>query len=180
MSNVDPRCVNCGRCCKKFVVTLNVFDLKLLVSKLNIPSTSYIMVHKYDKSAQEAPFLLNGEYYSMVLKRRGDSCIFYCGSDGCAIYPVRPTACRAYPLTLDENGNLVYTRDVVCIRKWVPTREEEEIMRRLLELYCVRLNEHAVINRKWNARGGKGTFADYMDFVLKELEGYDDFAGVEL
>lgn len=174
LSRASP-CDACdSRCCRAYAVHLTLDDVGRLADGLDVH-----LHHFATASPQQAPsptgFLLEpgGAAHDLLLGHRPPSdpergCIFL--RDGrCAVYPLRPRACRRFPATLD--GDRVIAREgIVCgaapwteAMAWRSWRAELERERRELAV-------HGVAVAAWNERilgagGGPRSLAQFLDHL---------------
>lgn len=106
-------CTRCGDCCRhvREAVLLESFDAYQLAKFLrqSDPSIKYVedVLLRY---ATPEPLTDSGfPIYLLKVWGDDDACVFL-KDNRCSIYPVRPRACRLYPLTLDidKDGQFQY------------------------------------------------------------------------
>jgi uncharacterized protein len=98
-------CLKCANCCKTTSPIFRDVDIKRIAQHLRMPEAKF----------QEF-YLRMDEENDWVLKKA--PCHFLQEDNTCAIYEVRPLACREYPHTDRKNMqqilNLTYTNSLIC------------------------------------------------------------------
>lgn len=78
------RCARCSRCCPRYRIQVNPYEILRLARLLGVSTTGFVRTH-----------LADGPY----LRRRPDgACLFLQKGTGCSVHAARPLVCRLYPL----------------------------------------------------------------------------------
>ena len=78
------RCARCSRCCPRYSIQVNPYEILRLARLLGVSTTEFART-----------YLADGPY----LRRRQDgACPFLQEGTGCSVHAARPLVCRLYPL----------------------------------------------------------------------------------
>ncbi|MEZ0370677.1 MAG: YkgJ family cysteine cluster protein [Candidatus Sericytochromatia bacterium] len=104
-------CNQCGACCRNFFIPLSHIDmLRLLAAHPELPLDGLFQLRPA-KAEHAQALLLEGGWWQLVLKHRGDDCIFLDHEGRCGSYESRPRACRTFPFELAPTGLLQIVPD---------------------------------------------------------------------
>ncbi len=117
-------CSNCeGRCCTYYIVPITGYDLWRIVQAQRLAPSSFTTRLPEDYPTATGYILRpSGPTYSLALRhhegRRNDiPCVFLMqlreGVQRCGIYDSRPSACRTYPMRLNEQ-RIAPRDDMLC------------------------------------------------------------------
>jgi len=139
-------CEECGaRCCKGPSPNITIFDIVRILKYLNKKPRDVVQYFEYYTHEEYITKILPRNYnvaisyetvrelerkfgkyfkYMLIIKlRKIDSDCIFLKNNRCTIYPVRPMACRAYPLKIsgiDDSCLLVkYGIDLSFERRWL-------------------------------------------------------------
>jgi len=88
------RCGACSRCCRNYLIRVNPYELLRLARHLGMSCADFTRDYVGADTA--------------LRHKPDDTCIFL-GPQGCMVHPVRPLACRLYPLGRHVSGEDVET-----------------------------------------------------------------------
>jgi len=98
-------CLKCANCCKTTSPIFRDVDIRRIAQHLRVSEADFIQ--KNLKLDEENDYVL-----------KTSPCLFLQEDNKCAIYDVRPLACREYPHTNRKNMfqilNLTYTNSLIC------------------------------------------------------------------
>ena len=101
----DTDCLECANCCKKTSPIFRDVDIERIATHLGIRPSE--LTEKYLHLDEDKDWVLNSS-----------PCVFLQADNKCAIYQVRPRACRDYPHTDRKNMagilDLTYRNTLVC------------------------------------------------------------------
>jgi len=125
---------------------------------------------------------ISEEAYCLALNMREQPdgsrrCIFLMelpgGQTRCGIYSLRPIACRAYPLTLAEDGVVVKPWAMCPERFLVPSQPDIDSWQQELERHDMEFSIYALLVESWNRRAmtlpksQELNFRPLVDFVME-------------
>lgn len=153
MSQISPEIVNpcrfcTAKCCRNLTVVLTIPEAVRLVKATGLPPQDIMdFSDKVDsRKTPHYPLLVKGEgqlrEYFIVLKHKGNDCIFLQDDLRCGIYNDRPNVCRLYPFDLD-GGEM--KKGALCP---VEFKREESVGGDAKQLRQD-LYDHGVMARKW-------------------------------
>ena len=172
--NKSP-CVNCpGICCSQNLINICGYDLWVIVRELSIHPSDFVGLACLNKNSLYS-FLIDGseKAYGMVLnmKELSDTtrrCIFALNLPNnvvrCGIYPLRPIACRAYPLAFAGNEVVVKPSSFCSDGAWDTSEFDSSYWQEELSRHDMEFSIYAFLLAIWNTNMQRQPELDRIDF----------------
>ncbi len=177
-------CLSCpALCCSRNLINVCGHDIWLIANALSIDPTAFLAFARMG-AASPYHFRLDdsGTAYCVVLNMRehpdgSRRCVFLMdlpnGQTRCGVYGLRPVACRAYPLVLDE-GRVEVKHWAMCHEEYEPpSGADVSLWQAELERHDMEFSIYALAVRTWNRRvteqpGSRGLdFRPYLGFLME-------------
>ncbi len=171
-----------ARCCRWYAVHVTGEDVLRLARGTGLPAAAFLSyLPQIDRT--ETGFLLDahGPTHDLILGQAPSDdaqkpCVFLRvdagGGARCAVYPIRPGACRRFPAVRGEDGRVGAREDVVCPPgSWTADPMDGLSWRVALERERRDRELYAVVVAEWNARvaaapgHGPRTCEEFLDFL---------------
>ena len=183
-------CLQCpGHCCSQNIINLCGYDVWVIARELHLKPTDFVAFAELnDENPYNFKLDSSDRAYCLVLRMRelpdgSRRCLFTLdlpnNETRCGIYPLRPIACRAYPLA--------FVGEEVMVKPWALCPEGLWDIRQLdlarwreeLGRHDMEFSIYACIVRSWNKMAmnqpmlEKLNFAPFLDFLINTYSGLE-------
>ncbi len=102
------KCARCGDCCRIPVVPVTHKDVARLIKHTGLSISALVRFCPSSEMAYDEDSGLWIKFKSvrraMILRKRGERCIFQTPERACSAYEARPQTCRTFPYSVDFDG----------------------------------------------------------------------------
>jgi Fe-S-cluster containining protein len=168
------KCARCGDCCRIPVVPVTHRDVARLVKHTGLPVGKLVRFCPSSEMAYDEDSGLWIKFKSakraMVLRKRGERCIFQTPERACSAYAARPQTCRTFPYSMEFDGRKVTEITLNEVMKCNAIK----CTKGCIDIDTVVANvkkenredsEYHKLVKQWNLSRYTGTVKDFLKFV---------------
>jgi uncharacterized protein len=168
------RCSRCGDCCRIPVVPVTHKDVARLIKHTGLSTSALVRFCPSSEMAYDEDSGLWIKFKSvrraMVLRKRGERCIFQTPERACSAYEARPQTCRTFPYCMDFEGKKVTEITLNEVMKCNAVK----CSKGCIDIDTVVMNikkenreddEYHKLVKRWNLSHSTGTAKDFLEFI---------------
>ena len=168
------KCARCGDCCRIPVVPVTHKDVARLIKHTGLPVSSLV---RFCPSS-EMEFDENSGLWikfkssrrAMVLRKRGERCIFQTPERACSAYEARPQTCRTFPYSVEFDGKKIEEITLNEVMKCNAIKSSKGCIDIDILIANVKKEDredreyHKIVER-WNLSDSGGNVKDFLKFA---------------
>ncbi len=168
------KCARCGDCCRIPVVPVTHKDVARLIKHTGLSVSALVRFCPSSEMAYDEDSGLWIKFKSvrraMVLRKRGERCIFQTPEKACSAYEARPQTCRTFPYSMDFDGKKVVEITLNKVMKCNAIKCSKGCIDIDTVIANVRKedredNEYHKLVERWNLSHSTGTVKDFLKFI---------------
>jgi len=168
------KCARCGDCCSIPVVPVTHKDVARLIKHTGLSTSALVRFcpsseMEYDENSG-LWIKFKSAKRAMVLRKRGERCIFQTPERACSAYEARPQTCRTFPYCIEFDGKKIEEITLNEVMKCNAVKSSKGCIDIDTLIANVKKenredNEYHKLVGRWNLSKSGGSVKDFLKFV---------------